>query len=194
MNKEEVIKKLGESFWNNIIENNSTGCWEWQGSWRVSPEKFSAPRLFYEILLGDIDDGFLVVHSLNGNKCCVNPHHLKLWIPPLSIIKLKRNGRPDKYKAARWRRSNTIKECEFCNSTLNLTTDHIIPLCYSKYFSEFSIDQLAREDNYQVLCKKCNVEKCSFELRLIKRFFNEEQKINIKQEIERYCEEKKCKN
>lgn len=83
--EQERIKEAKESF-EKFVEKNS-GCWKWKGS--SSGKKFnygkitfhgksySAHRLSYEIYIGKIPDGMLVMHKCD-NPECTNPDHLIL--------------------------------------------------------------------------------------------------------------------
>lgn len=50
--------------------------------------------------------------------------------------------------------------CVICNTTINLTYDHIVP---QSLLEEFGIEnhKTFDEDNSQVLCRKCNMYKSS---------------------------------
>lgn len=50
--------------------------------------------------------------------------------------------------------------CEKCKGRFNLTIDHIIPLDILKMMG-FTIKETFDEDNFQVLCGKCNALKAS---------------------------------
>ena len=70
---------------NNVIINDETGCWEWQGATlrggygnlRVDGKNCQTHRLSYEFYVGDIPKGMLVCHHCDNPSCC-NPEHLFL--------------------------------------------------------------------------------------------------------------------
>lgn len=75
-------------FWAQIVENDATGCWEWQGSlcsngygrlsvgWGVEKRDELAHRFAHDLLIGPIPDGLEIDH-LCRNRRCVNPGHLE---------------------------------------------------------------------------------------------------------------------
>lgn len=79
---------IEERFASKHTVNQSTGCWEWQGSknykgygylWGGASvgKKLAAHRVSYEIYLGPIRDGMVVGHTCD-NPSCVNPEHLQI--------------------------------------------------------------------------------------------------------------------
>lgn len=67
-----------------IAVNDTTGCWEWQGSrfasgygrFALNSRYVSAHRVSYEAYVGPIPTG-LVIDHLCKNIICVNPAHLE---------------------------------------------------------------------------------------------------------------------
>jgi hypothetical protein len=77
--------RLPERFWEKVVVNNDTGCWEWTacrvktGYGRVGwgGQTRFAHRVAYTALVGEFDERCVVLH-LCDNPPCVNPGHLKL--------------------------------------------------------------------------------------------------------------------
>jgi hypothetical protein len=72
-----------ERFWLKV--HKGPGCWNWTGGGRDGYGTFTerhkgkthlAHRLSYELLVGQIPDGYLIDHRCR-NTLCVNPAHLR---------------------------------------------------------------------------------------------------------------------
>lgn len=70
-------------FWGNILCDQATHCWEWQGNKRKGYGRFwngsrlvPAHRVSYELLVGPLPES-LVPDHLCRNPGCVNPSHLE---------------------------------------------------------------------------------------------------------------------
>ena len=76
-----------ETFWNLVDKTtNPNGCWEWQGNFQpkmpygrytINGKFWTAHRLSYTLVKGDIPQGLVVMHSCDNPKCC-RPEHLNL--------------------------------------------------------------------------------------------------------------------
>jgi hypothetical protein len=72
------------NFWRNVVQDDETGCWEWQASkiWAGYPrftvchKHILAYRFAYELLEGSVPEGLELDH-LCRNPGCVNPGHLE---------------------------------------------------------------------------------------------------------------------
>lgn len=75
-------------FMSKIDDSNGTGCWQWQGSMYPSgygqffygsiegrERNGKAHKAAWRLLVGEIPDGFLVLHKCHNSRCC-NPDHL----------------------------------------------------------------------------------------------------------------------
>lgn len=79
---------------------------------------------------------------LDNQKCRFSKH---IW-----FLKNKNFEINNKLKKQLIQKLDKIKNCVYCNSTKNLSLDHIIPL--SKYVNN-------EIDNFVIACKSCNSSK-----------------------------------
>lgn len=76
-------KDLASRFWEKV--NKTETCWLWTGaklrtgygSIRIDHKAERAHRVAYELSVGKIPSGFLILHSCD-NPLCVNPDHLRV--------------------------------------------------------------------------------------------------------------------
>lgn len=76
-------KDLSDRFWSKV--NKTATCWLWTGaklktgygSIRIDHKAVRAHRVAYELLVGEIPDGGLILHSCD-TPLCVNPDHLRI--------------------------------------------------------------------------------------------------------------------
>ncbi len=93
------MKSLRERFEDKYVIW-SNGCWHWTacvhkgyGQFRVSPKRLiEAHRFSYELHIGEIPKGLLVLHKCN-HSMCVNPSHLYLGNHSDNIADAIDNGR-----------------------------------------------------------------------------------------------------
>jgi hypothetical protein len=82
-----VSRPLADRFWQKIVRDPDTGCWEWTGSlnshgygqiWGGADvgRPLLAHRVAYELLAGPIPADLTIDH-LCRNRACVNPTHLE---------------------------------------------------------------------------------------------------------------------
>lgn len=76
-------KDLATRFWEKV--NKTESCWLWTGallktgygSIRINNKSVRAHRVAYELSVGKIPDGMIILHSCD-NPLCVNPSHLRI--------------------------------------------------------------------------------------------------------------------
>ena len=76
-------KDLATRFWEKV--NKTDTCWLWTGaklrtgygSIRIDQKSVRAHRVAYELVVGPIPDGLLILHSCD-TPLCVNPAHLRI--------------------------------------------------------------------------------------------------------------------
>lgn len=78
--------KTAADFWARVDTSDPVGCWRWTGAinWRTGygavrwlAKVVSAHRLAYQLTIGAIPPGLLVMHTCDERECC-NPAHLRL--------------------------------------------------------------------------------------------------------------------
>ena len=77
-------KNTEVDFWRRVDKNAPNGCWQWLGSqngkgyavWTIGGQIILVHRYAYNVLVGEIPDGFVLDH-LCRNRSCVNPKHLE---------------------------------------------------------------------------------------------------------------------
>lgn len=79
-------KTLWERFWSRAGRLGDDDCWLWPGTWAATVDgRFHAPnRLAWELVHGDVPEGFCVLHTCTSGAC-VNPNHLRLGKPSDNI-------------------------------------------------------------------------------------------------------------
>lgn len=76
-------QSLIERFWRYVRADGPEGCWLWTGATascgygklNINRRSVRAHRIAYELLVGPIPEGHLVLHKCNNPACC-NPAHL----------------------------------------------------------------------------------------------------------------------
>jgi len=83
-----------------ILIDETTGCWNWQGSINtggygtiaIRRKTRTLHRLNYERLVGEIPKGICVLHKCDNPRCC-NPEHLFLGTQADNIRDMHEKGR-----------------------------------------------------------------------------------------------------
>jgi hypothetical protein len=91
---------MEERFWNKVDIGSYDECWEWQaglypdgyGKFRTGSKMERAHRIVYEMNIGKIPEGLLVIHSCDNRKC-VNPGHLRVGTMKDNARDCKERGR-----------------------------------------------------------------------------------------------------
>lgn len=87
-------------FWSKVAKGNSAECWDWIGNLykdgygQVMINKTSrrAHRISYELTVGPIPAGMVIMHKCDNRKC-VNPNHLCLGTQKENIHDMIAKGR-----------------------------------------------------------------------------------------------------
>ena len=103
-------KTLADAFLSGLSPNlNSDDCWPWlgdknykdYGEFYFQGKRYRTHRLAYQIFIGEIKPGSIVMHTCD-NPCCVNPKHLTLGTNQDNII--------DSVKKDRWHQAKLNTE------------------------------------------------------------------------------------
>lgn len=123
--------RLPERFWNKVVLNPETECWEWQasrngngyGTFRVGASSRAAHRFAYEVLIGHVPDSLELDHFRCQVRHCVNPAHLEA-VTHLENVQRGRAGQHLKtrthcpqghaYSPANTRVKNGARSCREC--------------------------------------------------------------------------------
>lgn len=123
------------------VEKLDTGCWLWTGyrqpnngygKFSMGGHLMMAHRAAYEIFVGDIPKGMLVLHSCH-NPACVNPDHLRLGD--------QADNMQDKVDADRQHRGEQIVQSK-------LTGDQVLDI--RRRYAAGGVTQYALADEYGV--------------------------------------------
>ncbi len=94
-------------------------CWEWRGSlnnygygafWHKNKYDY-APRVSYEVFLGEIPEGKFVLHNCD-NPLCVNPHHLFIGTHQDNMADMVAKGRSRRGEVNRFSKLKTEQVIE----------------------------------------------------------------------------------
>jgi YesN/AraC family two-component response regulator len=92
-----------ERFWSKVEKKGEDECWNWTGSISTSKygqinidhKNYTAHRIVYELIKGEIPAGLFVCHKCDNTLCC-NPFHLFLGTYQDNMDDMKRKGRQNK--------------------------------------------------------------------------------------------------
>lgn len=94
------MKTLKQRFYDKFVPVTESGCWLWTGSLVTDDygqihkdgKRERAHRVSYEIHIGQIPDGMVVMHKCD-NPSCVNPEHLSIGSISDNAIDMVNKGR-----------------------------------------------------------------------------------------------------
>lgn len=102
-----ITPNLVRRFWNCVSKPESCECWVWSGAKARGYGKFrSGPRIYqahvasWNIHIGPVPDGHVVMHNCPGGdrRDCVNPAHLMLGTQQMNMKDMVAKGRSTKGK------------------------------------------------------------------------------------------------
>lgn len=109
-----------DRFMNKVVKGDND-CWEWTanrrngyGRFKVDGRLLTAHRVSYELFVGEIPKGMLVLHKCD-NCGCVNPQHLWLGTQEDNVNDMMGKGR-----------HNTLRGDDI--GTANLTVEQVIQI------------------------------------------------------------------
>ena len=88
----------------NFVDATPSGCWEWTGyrshdgygQFTLFGKGWRAHRASHVLFIGEIPDGYFVLHSCD-NPPCVNPAHLRAGTPKENVQDMVERGRAGKH-------------------------------------------------------------------------------------------------
>ena len=92
-----------ERFWSKVNKAGDNDCWNWIARWKTtggygmirwgpSHKKSMAHRVAYELSVGPIPDGHVVMHLCDNPSCC-NPAHLSTGTQAENLADMTEKGR-----------------------------------------------------------------------------------------------------
>lgn len=95
-------RNINQRFFDKVLDwiNSPNGCWGWTGSrypdgrprFSIGTKWFTASRVAYELLVGNIPEGMCVCHKCD-NPECTNPEHLFLGTQADNLMDMTTKGR-----------------------------------------------------------------------------------------------------
>lgn len=117
------IPPLHERFHAKVNKADPSGCWSWtaytdrrgRGSISVNGKQQKSHRVSYELFIGDVPDGFHVLHHCD-NPSCVNPDHLFLGTHDDNMKDMKAKGRAPRGESSGVAKLTAEEVCEIRRS------------------------------------------------------------------------------